>query len=106
MTDVVDHKKNSDDRQWSRPDAEREKRDQRAQRQPARPDEAITHATERSAKSCPETLDHRRGNIIELSTRESANRNSGEVRMRVEITRLPSDRLRVPAASSPPGELP
>src|SRR4051794_7079749 len=104
MPDVVDRQKNSDDQKGSRAEPERTECDERAKRQPARPYQSIANTPKRSAKSGAKALDHRCGNAVELRPRESTNGDSREIRMSVEILRVPAERFGVFRSIEPTGK--
>ena len=88
MAGIVQAEEDEDDGHRSSPEAEGDERDERREWQPARPDEPIADAAERSAERRAETLDALGRHAAELRARERADGDGGEIRMRVEVRAL------------------
>jgi len=101
VTHIKGHKKNSDDLNRSRADAEGAKSDEGTEWQPARPDETVADAAERASKCSAKALDHRRRNSIELGASQRADCYTSQIWMSVEVTSLPAKCLRVLPTTCP-----
>ena len=100
MTQVVEHQKDSDDRNWGGIEPERTERDQRAQWKPARPYEAVADTAKWSTQRSSKPLDECRCYSVELRSGERANSHAGEVRVRIEIARVPRECFGVELAAA------
>lgn len=104
MTEIVEHEKDSHDGQRSGIESKRDERNERTEWEPTRPHETIADASEGTSEGCTKAFDQLRCDAIELGAGERANSQTGEIGMRVEIPRVPCERLSVLLPPAPPGQ--